>query len=212
MREDLTEKLITEISPTPKRDYGITALKQTTKKPSWFIKPWWLFVPGTLSHAACPDEDTALEIYTQFFLFNNPQCQKALFGSLMQDIIHAETAIFNIYDDSKASVEFAVATVDGIVNRWKEKISGLIGTNFLHQFGFFIDTPAVYQHRDPVNTYDASSVMKALCNGAAPYDFLANHPETQNQFNRHLLGLSYHALNNKLQVAKVVTDSIQNKS
>lgn len=212
MREDLTEKLITEITPSPKRDYGITALKQVTKKPSWFIKPWWLYAPGTLSHSACPDEDTAMEIYAQYFLFSNPQCQKAFFVSLMHEIVHAETAIFNIYDDSKSSVDFAVATVDGIVNRWKEKLSGLIGTNYLHQFGFFIDTSAVYHHRDPVNTYDATSMMKALCNGVAPYDFLANHPGTQEYFNRHLLGLSYHALNNGLQVAKIVTDSIQNKS
>lgn len=212
MRTEIPQQTINEIAPASKRDYGIAPLELKTVAPTWQLRPWWLYAPGTLAHSACPDETTAKEIYNQFFLFHNTQCQKAMFGSLMQELAHAEDNIFNIYDNSKASVTFAANAVESIVNRWKQKITALIGADNAVAYSLWLETFLVIHENSPVNTYDATTAMKALSQGTAPHDFLANHPETQNQFNRHLLGLSYHALNNKLQVAKVVTDSVQNKS
>lgn len=211
MNTNLSEQTASEIKPIVSKDYGIEPLKKTTEAVEFMVRPEWLYKEGTLSFEACPDEDTALEIYAQFFKFANTECQKALFNSLMQVVIHAESAMFNIYDNSMASLNYATQCLEFLVERWRQNISVLVNEDVAKTFTMFIDAFPVVHEGASLNTYEGSLNLKKLSNGVAEFDFLVKHPMTQTQFNRHLLGLSYHALNNKIQVAKIVTESVQNK-
>lgn len=151
--------------------------------------PDWLFKAGHLSSELFKDRNEAQQEYILFFTLKNAECQREIFGRLIDRLNESQTA-YNPYDYSDSAMAYAKSYILHQVGLWRESFDPLF-KNF--DQGLFEDFLFVEMNVEKGIKINPSAAAADMFQGKIAEDFLADHPGTELQFHRFVMKKMIHS-------------------